>query len=147
AADDVSQFPVRATVLVFINNGTGFNAAVPYPLTGLFPQCLEAVDVSGDGALDLVVCLSRSDGGRAIGVVTVLAGERSGNTANGTFEQTFSGDVGTAPAALGTGDVDDDGRTDLLIADPAAQRILILYGTAGPTHFEPAVELSRVSGP
>jgi hypothetical protein len=147
AADDISEFPVRATVLVFINHGSGFNAAVPYPLSGLFPQCLEAVDVSGDGALDLVVCLSHSEGGRGAGLVTVLGGERSGDTPSGAFEQIFSGDVGTAPAALASGDVDDDGRTDLLVADPAEQRILILYGTADPIRFEPPVELAPVTGP
>ncbi len=147
AVDDIGVFPVRAAVLVYLNNGNGFAAPVASSLSGLFPQCIEAADVTGDGALDLVVCHSRSSGGGAEGLITVLGGQRTGDTPNGRFQQIFSGVVGTAPAGAASGDIDGDGRSDLLIVDPAEQRVLILYGSAGPTRFESPAELAEANGP
>lgn len=146
AVDDSAMLPVRATVLVFLNRGNGFMEPVPYMLTGLFPLCLEAVDATGDGALDLIVCHSRSVGGGSVeGVVTVLGGQRTGDTPNGAFQQIFSGVVGTGPAAASSGDLDGDGRGDLLVVDSA--RVLILYGNSGPSRFDSPAELGEASGP
>src|SRR4029453_3791564 len=78
----VSSLPGRAGVLVFLNNGNGSRQPVRYMLSGLLPQCLEAVDVTGDGALDLVVCHGRSVGGNVEGLVPVLARELNRPTAN-----------------------------------------------------------------
>jgi hypothetical protein len=147
AVDDLNDFPVRGAVLVLLHNGSGFASPVTYTLTGFFPQCIEAVDVTGDGALDLVVCHSRVSGGSSEGLITVLGGQRTGTTPNGTFQQIYSDVVGTAPASATAGDVDGDGRTDLLVVDPAEQRVLILYGTAAAARFESAAELDMVSGP
>jgi hypothetical protein len=148
AADDIGTFPLRGAVLVYLNDGSGFADPVPYTLPGLLPQCIEAFDVTGDGALDLIVCHARSVGGGNVeGLVTVLGGQRTGNQPNGAFQQIFSGAVGTSPATAAGGDLDGDGRTDLLIVDRAEQRVLILYGSAGASRFEPVVELSEVSRP
>ena len=145
---DISVFPVRDAVLVYLNNGNGFAAPVTYTLAGLFPQCIEAVDVTGDGALDLVVCHSRSAGGGSVeGLITVLGGQRTGSVPNGAFQQIYSDVVGTAPAAAAGADIDGDGRADLLVVDPAEQRVLILYGNAGPSHFESPAELDVVTAP
>src|SRR5215475_2089063 len=122
AVDDISVFPLRAAVLVYRNNGNGFANPVTLSLAGFFPQCIEAVDVTGDGALDLVVCHARGDSNSSEGLITVLAGQKTGNTPNGTFAQIYSDVVGTAPASVTAGDVDGDGRTDLLVVDPAEQR-------------------------
>lgn len=145
AVDDFSVFPVRGTVLVYLNNGSGFMQPVSYMLNGLFPLCLEAVDVSGDEALDLVVCHSRSVGGGGVeGVITVLEGQRNGETPNGAFQSIYSGIVGSGPAAVGAGDLDVDGRIDLLVADPSEGRVLILYGAPAPARFESPAELGEV---
>jgi hypothetical protein len=147
AVDDISAFPVRAAVLVFLNNGNGFRQPVRYMLSGLLPQCLEAVDVTGDGALDLVVCHGRSVGGNVEGLVTVLAGQLNGTTANGTFQQIFSGPVGSSPSMIGSGDIDADGRTDLVVVDPTEQRVLALYGNATPARFGSATEVAELEQP
>lgn len=147
AVDDISVFPVRASVLVYLNNGNGFANPISYGVSGFFPYCLEAADVNGDGALDLVVCHSSGTGANAHGLLTVLAGQRSGTTANGTFQNFFSATVGSAPSSVSVGDVDGDGRADLIAVDPAEQRVLILYGTAAVSHFESPAELSMVTAP
>lgn len=147
AVDDISDFPVRGAVLVYRNNGNGFANPVTYNLSGFFPQCIEAVDVTGDGALDLVICQVRGDGGNSEGLITVLAGQRTGSTPNGNFQQIYSDVVGTAPASVSAGDADGDGRADLLVVDPAEQRVLILYGNAGATHFDSPAELDTITGP
>ena len=146
AVDDISVFPV-AMVLVYLNDGDGFAAPVPYTLGGLFPQCIEAADVTGDGALDLLVCHARSVGGSSEGLITVLGGQRTGDTPNGAFVEIFSDRVGTAPAHVSAGDADSDGRADLLVVDPDAERVFILYGTPVLRRFERAVELPAVANP
>jgi len=147
AVDDISDFPVRGAVLVYRNNGNGFANPVTYNLSGFFPQCIEAVDVTGDGVLDLVVCHARGTGGSSQGLITVLAGQKTGNTPNGNFTQIYSDVVGTAPASVAAGDADGDGHADLLVVDPAEQRVLILYGNTGATHFDSPAELDTVTGP
>lgn len=148
AVDDASALPVHAAVLVYLNNGNnGFAAPTRYPLSGFFPRCLGAADVNEDGALDLIVCHARSVGGAAEGLVTVLSGLRTGTTPNGRFQQTFSGSVGTAPAAAVAGDVDADGRIDLVVVDVAAQRVFIVYGTGSGAGLGSATLLDDVAQP
>jgi FG-GAP-like repeat/FG-GAP repeat len=147
AVDDINELPGQGQVLVFLNRGNGFMAADPYPLNGLFPSCLEAMDVTGDGALDLVVCHSRSLGGNVVGMMTVLAGRLTGNTPNGSFQTVYANPVGRGPTAAAGGDLDGDGLADLLVVDGSDRRVLILYGSATVARFEPPVELGTAAGP
>jgi hypothetical protein len=147
AAIDITNFPVQTAVLVFLNGPQGYADPVAYSLPGIFPQCIEAADVTGDGALDLVVCDSRSIGGAAEGLITVLGGQRTGATPNGTFQQIFNGAVGTAPSSVAIGDVDGDGHTDIVAVDSSEQQVLILYGNTTGSHFDSPAQLDEVPQP
>jgi len=76
-------------------------------------------DVHGDGYLDLLVgAPSRWDAGAAY----LVFGPPDGQVLLGDADLVLSGasDGGAAGSALGMGDLDDDGRADVLVLDPAA---------------------------
>lgn len=146
AADDISSFPIRAVVLVFLNNGSGqFNSVAVYSIGGVFPQCLAAEDATGDGILDLVVCHSTADSGE--GLVSVLAGRAVAGVPNGQFMTGIQSQVGTTPTTVAIADVDADDHPDLVIGDPDEHKVFILYGTGANPPFTSPVTLADVNSP
>lgn len=146
AIDDLSIFPTRTVVLVFRNNGSGqLLGPDQYPLHGFFPQCLEAEDVNNDGILDLVVCHSTSDSGE--GLLSVLTGRASGGVPNGSFDSGIDFTVGTTPAAIAVGDIDGDGRSDVVVGDTDRRRTFLLYGTGNAALLTAPVALADVNAP
>jgi hypothetical protein len=128
AVDDVTAFPIRASVLVYLTNGRGgFANPVAYRLNGFFPRCLTAADLTGDTALDLVIGFAQSGG--TGGLVTTLVGQRNGGVATGAFATTNTTVVGTAPSAIDVGDLDLDGNADALIADRDGGKAFVMYGS------------------
>jgi hypothetical protein len=145
AVDDLSVFPPRTQVLVFPNDAGELSEPDLYPLPGFFPRCLEAVDATGDGVLDLLVC--HSDAGSGDGLVSILAGRSTGGTPNGLFENGPDVRVGTSPSALVVDDVDGDDRRDLVVTDPDLRRVFILYGNSTANRFDPPVAILDVEAP
>ena len=132
AVDDVTAFPIRASVLVYLNDGTGaFARPTEYKLNGFFPRCIAAGDVTADGALDLAIGFAQSGGSR--GLFTVLAGQRANGAPNGAFAATATTVVGAAPSAIDLGDIDGDAHVDALVADRDAGMVFALYGTGVAT--------------
>ena len=129
AVDDISVFPPRAAVLVYLNTGSGdFAEPVDVRLSGFFPRAIEAADVTGDGALDLLVVHAQS-GAPAAGLVSLLSGQRSGGTPTGAFSVTESSPVGSTPSALSVGDLDGDTHLDVAVTDQGGGAVYLLYGT------------------
>jgi hypothetical protein len=148
AVDNISVFPIRAEVLVLRNMGDGqFAAPADYRLPGLFPRCIEAADVTGDGVLDLVVCHARTINDTANGQISVLAGQATSGVANGVFVRVFTGAVGAAPRALAAGDVDLDQHADLVVVDPDGSAVYLLYGSGDQALFGAPIKLATVNTP
>lgn len=145
AADDLSLFPTRTVVLVYLNDGSGgLRPPAEYALAGLFPDCIEAADVTNDNVLDLIVCHSDPDSGT--GRVTVLPGLKSGSTPSGRFGTPTNLAVGTSPANVSVADVDSDAVSDLLVGDSAQGEVFVVYGTGGG-RFGLPIALAAVPAP
>jgi len=146
AVDDITIFPIRATVLIYLSDGGGqYLSPQAYPLEGLFPQALAVGDVNGDGVLDLVVADSTVDSGA--GTLFVLLGQSSGGTPNGQFTRAGSFPVGSSPTTLAIGDADGDGDADVLVGDPDERSVFVLYGTGTASLLGAAVNVAQVDSP
>lgn len=101
---------VADTISVLIGNGDGtFKAPVSYP-AGTNPQWLVAADFNGDGKLDLAV--TNYGANYADGTVSVFLGN-----GDGTFQPQVQYLVNENPFGIMAGDLNHDGKTDLVIVD------------------------------
>ena len=93
------------SVSVLLNEGDGtFGEPTNYPTDGGYPEDLSALDIDGDGRLDLAVANSEGE------LVYLLR-----NRGEGRFEPGRHYDSGTGTAALAAGDLDGDGKVDLAL--------------------------------
>ena len=133
AADNAQNF-----IRVLIggkNPGTGnwdgtFAAAIGYPTSNL-PLAIAAGDFTGDGITDLVCTESFNS------TVALFIGAGSGGVGNGTFLAPLHVAAGLEPYDIGTGDFNDDGRLDLVVASGDFDGVRVLLGTG--TGFFPVV--------
>ncbi len=126
---------------VLLGNGDGtFQPAVAYSSGGLNAFSILSADVNGDGKLDLIVGNNCADNNCSSGSVSVLLGN-----GDGTFETAVSyGSSGLSPFSLAIGDVNGDGKPDLIAANECADNncsngsISVLLGNGDGT-FQSAV--------
>jgi hypothetical protein len=99
---------------VLLGNGDGtFRAAVTYFPGGIQPRSVAVADVNGDGKPDLLMAESCATCSFNNGVVGVMFGK-----GDGTFEsaRTYSAG-GSSPASIAVGDVNGDGKPDLVVTE------------------------------
>src|SRR5206468_2310605 len=91
------------------------------------PNAVAAVDVNGDGQLDLLTAnMGASDNPGS--TVSVLLGN-----GDGTFGEQRPFTVGSSPIAVRAADVNGDGRPDLIIANSADNTVSVLLGNGDGT--------------
>lgn len=114
AAGYSQQFPVGSNtggISVLLGHGDGtLSPAVNYTLGNFGPLALVAGDFNGDGKLDLAAGVGLNDS--PPGGLAVLFGNGDGTFQNATF--TPVGSPQGTPVALATGDVNGDGKLDIV---------------------------------
>jgi FG-GAP-like repeat/FG-GAP repeat len=112
-----------------------FQTGVAYPTTNLDPSSMAVADLTGSGALDMVVA-------NAFGSVSVYM---HGTTA-GTFTMAVDVPTGGAPNQVVIGDINGDGLPDLALADLNGSVILLMQDPAHPGQFLAPVVLPAPTG-
>ena len=137
-----SDFNARASVIVYRGQGrqdAPFDGGTVYPLTGHYgASSLQVADLDGDGYPDVVVNSARGDSGSSLVTVTLR------NRGDGTLDAPTSYDPGvTALRGLATGDLNRDGRDD--IVSGATDQWSILFSrsaVAGATVLNAPIQIT-----
>ncbi|MDO7850967.1 T9SS type A sorting domain-containing protein [Hymenobacter convexus] len=122
----VNQGPETAGILLG-QAGGGFGAAVAYSIgTNSRPVAVAVGDVNGDGNPDVV---TSNNGSNSVGVFV-------GNGTGGlspvvTYATGTSSSPNSAPAYVALGDVNGDGRLDIVVANNLTASVGVLLGLGG----------------
>lgn len=132
----VSPSDDSIVILTNTNNGKGTFTIGTVSVSGTKPVALETADINSkdDGEVDLVV-INQGDES-----LSILLGK-----GDGTFQvpSLTMLDVGSQPGAIATADFNEDGATDLAIANEATATISILFGDGTGVFAPPIPEPAR----
>ena len=107
---------------VLLNKGNGtFSAKATYSTNpGSSPRSVAVADVNGDGRVDIVVANTIADN---IGVLL--------NAGNGIFSTpvTYATGNGSAPSAVAVGDINADGKTDIIVANHGSDNVGVFFSS------------------
>ncbi len=123
----------RNSVAILLGKADGaLSPTVFYP-TGAQPVAVAVGDFNGDGRQDLAIanqnCATSSLG--ANGSVSILLGN-----GDGTFQPEIVVASGTQPLSIAMGDLNNDGKLDLVIANGALNSIAVFLGDGDGTFKE-----------
>ncbi|WP_169796676.1 FG-GAP repeat domain-containing protein [Chondromyces crocatus] len=114
----------RPTVSALLSQGNGTFVTRFTPFGDRTARRVLLEDLDGDGRVDLVVLGRDADG---LGPVQVYLGQGNG---------TFDGRVDVAlvsPGGIAVGDLDGDGKPDLIMSDADGNRLLLAFGQGDGT--------------
>jgi hypothetical protein len=116
------------TVAVLIGNGDGtFQPASGYGSGGPTAYSVAVGDINGDGKTDLIVANQCASTGNCANTVGVLLGN-----GDGTFQSALNyGAGGSQASSVAIGDVNGDGKADLVVANQCASSSSCAAGSVG----------------
>ena len=120
-------------ISVLLGNGNGtFQTAVNYNASS--PISLKAVDLNGDGKLDLAAASWTADS------ASVLLGN-----GDGTFQAVTTYSAGTQPRGISVADFNGDAKPDLAVTNFSSNNVSILLGNGNGT-FQAPLNFSTPGG-
>ena len=126
------------TVGILLGDGHGgFSTAVTFNSGGLNPRSLAVGDFNADNKLDLAVTNTDNN------TIGILLGD--GHAAFSAAPAINTGD-GSYPSGIAVGDLNKDGKTDIVVANNHSHTVGILFGQGGGL-FSPITAISTDSVP
>jgi len=115
-------------VSVFLANGDGtFQGRTDY-LSGVPTGGLAVGDLDGDGRLDLIATAFDTDPDRYSSWLIVFPGN-----GDGTFRSASGFSTATLPSSVAIGDVNADGKPDLVVTNEVSENVSVLPGNGDGT--------------
>jgi len=119
--------------VIFSDNGQftpqAFGTGSPAPTGGTAPTMVAAKDFDGDGKIDLAIIIAE-------GLQVYNNTGRLGFPAVTALSMTaYSLPSSGVPQALAAGDMDGDGKTDLLVSTPGDAYVYVFQNTSTPGHI------------
>lgn len=107
--------------------------------TGAYPRSLALSDIDGDGRQDIVVANEQSNNVSVLRNLSV-----TGALDLNSFAPAINFAAGARPPSVAAGDVDGDGRPDLVVAGYGSNTVSVLRNTANPGSINAASFAARV---